>query len=218
MSVETLKPVDQVLTPDSRWTLGYALTLEGHHAEVARFELHAQVPEEVRQHFENARNTWLYSFYAYRLLSVALLMLLVSCEAALKARAQQEGQGHIRSFQKLMNLAIQNQWLMDSGFPQSLEIRALRRSQDRERHSVLRESVIRMGRPDPGPWRPPSEGDQTIAKGAAQLLPELRNEVAHGETLLHPNVSDQFRLVCELINQLFPAPEQSTSTITPQAA
>lgn len=198
MSVETLKPVDQVFTPDSRWTQGYALTLEGHHAKVARFELHAQVPEEVRQHFENARNTWLYSFYAYRLLSVALLMLLVSCEAALKARAQQEGHGHIRSFQKLMNLAIQNQWLMDSGFPQSLAIRAKRWPQDRE-------IAIYMGQPDPGPWKPPSGNDQTIANGAAQFLPRLRNEVAHGGAFLHPHASEHFRLVCELINQLFPA-------------
>ncbi|MEX8498275.1 hypothetical protein [Leptothrix ochracea] len=199
MSVDALKPLDQVLTPDSRWTQGYNLILEEHHAGIAEFELHTQVPEEVRQHFENARNTWLYAFFEYRLLSVSLLMLLVSCEAALKFRAKQEKRFKKNDgFQKLMNTAISERWLLDAHFSATLKIQAWRWERDRE-------TAIDMDQPDPGPWKP-SEDAQTIARWAAWFFPKLRNEAAHGGTFLHPNASRHFRVVSELINQLFPPP------------
>jgi hypothetical protein len=90
MSLDRFKPLDEVLVADARW--GYfGRSLEDHHGLIASIVLNDGVPEDVRQNYENARNAWLYSFFAYRLLSVAFLTLLVACESAIRARVAAEG-------------------------------------------------------------------------------------------------------------------------------
>jgi hypothetical protein len=55
--LDGLEPLDFVLSRDERWRIFGNRTLEQHHAYIAQFELSDEVPAEVRQHFDNARNT-----------------------------------------------------------------------------------------------------------------------------------------------------------------
>jgi hypothetical protein len=59
--LDGLEPLASVLSRDERWRIFGNRTLEQHHAYIAQFELGDAVPADVRQHFENARNTWLYA-------------------------------------------------------------------------------------------------------------------------------------------------------------
>ena len=90
MNLDGLKPLEEVCVADARW-LYLGRSLEGHHGLIASIALNDRVPADVRQHYENARNAGLYSFFAYRLLSVAFLTLLVACESVVRARAAAEG-------------------------------------------------------------------------------------------------------------------------------
>ena len=117
MSLDPLKPYSEVLQPDERWRY-FSLTLQDHHQQVAAIQVNAAAPENVRQQFENARNAWLYAFFAYRLLTVALATVHVVCETAVKARAEQEGLPgwEKKRLSELLEIAISKRWLVDSGF------------------------------------------------------------------------------------------------------
>ena len=88
--LDGLKSLSAVLTRDDRWRAFGNRSIEQHHALIAQFALHDGVPTTVAQHFENARNTWLYGFFSYRLLQVALMQVHVAGEAAIKERARRE--------------------------------------------------------------------------------------------------------------------------------
>lgn len=196
MNLDPLKPLADVFIPDERWRF-FSRTLEDHHALIAGIQVSPNAPEEVRQHFENARNTWLYAFFAYRLLTVALATVHMACEAAVRARAKQEGFPDWKSkrFFDLLNTAVTDRWLVDSGFSAA----GLRKAAWEEDRALL----LAIGEPDIGPYADP-EDDQAHAKVLVQAIRKLRNGLAHGETLLIPNISPTFRTVADLINQLFP--------------
>lgn len=192
--MDALKPFDQVLVGDQRWQY-FGRTLERHHDTVAAVNLSEAVPEEVRQQFETARNTWLYAFFAYRLLQVAILMAHTTVELALKEKARREGLSNEMSFHDLLGKAIKCHWIADQGFSV-----AANQAQSWEEH---RELLRLMGEPDCGPFSP-SADNQAYAKQLAQTIRLIRNDVAHGETLLVHDISPIFRTIAEFINQLFP--------------
>ena len=177
--LDRLEPLTAVLTRDERWQLMGNRTLEQHHAIIAQYELHAGVPSAVAQQFENARNTWLYAFFSYQLMQVAVMQLHIAGEAALKERARCEGVNlrskQANTLEKLLNLALTRGWLRDAGF------------------SLVAE---------PFPLEDePSEG---YAERLATAFRKIRNSLAHGDVLLTPNVGWAFLAVRDLINQLFP--------------
>lgn len=196
MNLDPLKPLADVLIPDDRWQL-FSRTLEGHHALIFDIQLNETVPEEVRQHFENARNAWLYSFFAYRLLTVALTTVHTACETAVRARAKQES---LPGWNKkplflLLDAAIANRWIVDSGFA-ATEHREAAWEEDRA-------MLLAIGATDIGPYIKPTD-DQDHAKKVVEAVRELRNSLAHGEPFLTNNVAPAFRAAADLINQLFP--------------
>lgn len=199
MSLDGLKPLGEVLVADQRW--GYfGRSLEGHYDLIASIALNDRVPEDVRQHYENARNAWLYSFFAYRLLSVAFLTLLVACESAVRARAAAEGyQKHASErLVTLLKHGLSERWVSDEGFPAAA---------DREEHwDDQRRFLTLIGEPDIGSWPGPAD-DQEHSRALVDALRHLRNSLAHGETLLKHNLSHEFQAVADFINQLFPLAE-----------
>lgn len=196
MSLDPLKPLADVLILDERWQF-FSHTLEGHHALIASIQLNESVPEEVRQHFENARNAWLYAFYAYRLLTVALTTVHTACETAVRVRARQESfpGWDKKPLSKLLNAAIANRWIVDSGFA-ATKYRKAAWEEDRA-------IQLAIGASDIGPYIKPTD-DQYHAKKIVEAVLELRNALAHGEPLLTNCISPAFRAVADLINQLFP--------------
>lgn len=176
-AIDRFKPLDQVLQPDERW--GYfGRSLEEQHALISKFVLHDGVPEHVRQHFENARNTYLYSWFSFRLLSVAMLMLHTAGESALKARACIEGVHKRKTLAGLFELAIERRWIVDANF--------------------------RVVSRKPGEAALPQTDSQEYCRQLAEAFRNIRNAVAHGETILTSTFGDMLGTITDLINQLFP--------------
>lgn len=176
-----LEFLPEVLERDERWRAFGNRSIEQHHALIAQYSLHAGVPSAVAQHFENARNTWLYAFFSYRLLQVALMQVHVAGEAAIKDRARREGinlkSKQADTLEKLLRIALERRWLLDANF-----------------------SVVADAAPSD------TAGKQDYARRLADAFRHIRNSLAHGEVLLDPNLGWAFRAVRELINQLFPVP------------
>lgn len=194
--MDALKPFDQVLVGDQRWQY-FGRTLGRHHELIAAVSLSETVPEEVRQQFETARNAWLYAFFAYRLLQVAILMAHTTVELALKEKARREGLNPEMSLHDLLGKAIKCHWIADEGFSV-----VANQAESWEEH---RELLRLMGGPDCGPFSPSTDG-QAYAKQLVQTIRLIRNDVAHGETMFVHDISPIFRTIAEFINQLFPAP------------
>jgi hypothetical protein len=180
--LDGLKSLALVVTRDERWLALGNRTLEQHHALIEQYVLHDGVPLNVIQHYENARNTWLYAFFSYRLLQVALMQLHVAGEAAIKERAKRDGinltSKQANSLAKLFDIAIEQHWLLDMNFSAFF------------------------------PASPVNKKAKTN-DDAPQLVDafrEVRNALAHGEVILVPNLGCVFMTVRDLINQLFPAP------------
>ena len=192
--IDRLKALPEVMSRDDRWRVFGNRSLEQHHELIAQFSLHENVPNTVLQHFENAKNTWLYAFFSYRLLQVALMQLHVAGEVALKERAACDGIGTKgRSLNDLLNIAIQRCWLLDVNF----EITSHKIKNEAERIEMLRligvEHELFVGQ----------VGEQDYAKKLVAAVREIRNALAHGEVILKPNVSWEFLAVRDLINQIF---------------
>jgi hypothetical protein len=197
ISIDGLKLLSEVVAPDERWTLWSGHSLEGHHEMIASIELNDAVPDDVRQQFENARNTWLYAHFAFRLLSVASLAVHVACETGLRTKALQEGvaKGRSGSLRSLLDEALKRRWIVDTGFSAA--------SNRKQLWAEHRQTMLALGEMDPGPWQTP-EDDQAFARIVCQSIQKLRNDMAHGETLLVPGLFWMFRAMADIINQLFP--------------
>lgn len=204
--LDQLEPLALVLNRDERWRAFGDRSLERHHETIARYALHDGVPIMVRQHYENARNTWLYAFFSYRLLQVALLQLHVAGEAAIKARAQQEGiNAQSKTLERLLDIALERRWLLDVNF----EVIADRPKREAERLEMLRVMGIER-EPFVGPLH-----EQDYAKGLVAAFRMMRNALAHGEVILKPNLSWEFLAVRDLIDQLFPVACDSGGKLGP---
>lgn len=197
MSLDSLKPLAEVSIPDERWKF-FSTILETHHALIAGIQLNPSVPEEVGQHFENARNVWLYAYFSYSLLTVALATVHVACESAIKTRARQEGLPgwEKKKLYELLEVAIANRWLVDAEFVAAEH----RETRWKEQRALL----LAIGAEDVGPYVEPSD-DQDHTRRVLSAVRTLRNALMHGELLLTPNVAPVFRAAADLINQLFPA-------------
>lgn len=197
MSLDPLKPLPEVSIPDERWRY-FSTTLETHHALISSIQLNPSVPEDVAQQFENARNVWLYAFFSYPLLTVALATVHVACESAIKARARQEGVPgwEKKKLYELLDVAIANRWLVDAGFAAA--------GHREVRWEEQRGMLLAIGDEDIGPYVEPSD-DQDHSRRVLAAVRTLRNALMHGELLLTPNVAPVFRAAADLINQLFPA-------------
>lgn len=206
-SFEPLMPLAEMLVPDKRWML-FSRTLEGHHALIDSIKLNTAAPLNVRQQFENARNAWLYAFFAYRLLSVATLAVHVTCEAAVKERAKREGLNSRKSikFNDLLDEAVNRRWLIDAGFAS-----AAMRAQNWNAH---RDMLLALGEPDIGPWQQPTD-DQAHTREIVKAIRGIRNHMAHGNELTVPNLSRVFQAAADFINMLFPAKVDGETLASP---
>lgn len=96
-----------------------ACTLEEFHHAIERISISDNVPLEVRQIFETAKNACLYSYFAYRLNELAEQYSLTALEKALKLRAEKDapdmfvtkdGKSIDPSFNNLIDKAIKMRW------------------------------------------------------------------------------------------------------------
>lgn len=219
---ERLRPLAHVTDPDPR-TKAFVrfnpetgedrpLEIGDYHAAVASLELHENVPEKVAVQFETARNLYLYAWFVYRFFPVAEHHTLVCLEYALRERYGNEipenyvRKGRTPTFGPLLRYAVDKGDIRNDGFT-VWEHRAEIRSRERQFLEAIREMNER------------GLTEMTIDEGAAEIkeedrdwdyvrvlidtLPAIRNNYAHGSSMLHNTVLGRLRTVSECINQLY---------------
>jgi hypothetical protein len=163
--MEMLKPLEEVCQPDVRYRNRVDLdlragvtsetTIQTLYSLIEPITLNEDVPDEVRSHFEIARNLALYSWFVYSFNVVAAMQAYASLEMALKHKS---GKDRIK-FKKTLERALQGRLLSS-------------------------------------PIGPPIK--------LAEVMSELRNDLAHGTSTMHGQVIAVLGTCAELINELFP--------------
>lgn len=210
MSLVPLKPLESVLLPDKWWEAfvffdgtGFRpRELRDHYARIDSVRLEVHVPEDVRQQFETARNVYLYSFFAHRLLPVADFQAYASSEYALRKKADSAG---LRvperwGLRRLFDTAIERKWIVDDGFE------VFRRNEQ-----ARKQRMEEFAQLDPNIQYLPAADRQAYCRILAESFPSLRNYLAHGTNMIHPSVIGTFEIVADLIHQLFPAARETPS-------
>jgi len=192
VELDTLKPFDELLEPDSRQKhfavvnrmTGEvrSVTLRDRYQSIEQIMLTKDVPDEIREHFDTARNLLVYSWFVYRFNQVAELHAFSSLEFALKTKFGDSPKG----LKKLLEEAVGLGLITDSGF------RYFRPVAD----EVMPDDEAGSGNPD-------AKDVQVYCKTLIDTLPFMRNELAHGSQMLHPNGLTTLEIVADFINQLF---------------
>jgi hypothetical protein len=211
MSVIPLKSLEDVLKPDDWWDAFVMfdgksirkIKLADHFTRIDAVRLREYVPEKVRQLFENARNAYLYAFFAHRLLPVADLQVYASVEFALREKARAAGKQipDWWGMGRLFELAIERRWIVDDGF-EVFRRNELGRKREAEELSQI-DPKLRYESPT---------DRQAYCRILADSFPSLRNTLAHGSNMLHPSVIGTFEIAADLIHQLFPAQDASSNS------
>lgn len=197
--MESLKQLFQVSEPDVRQKFFVALdltdgttrpfTLEDLHRRAASIELHAGVPETIRSHFETSRNLIVYSWFFYPFNMTAELAAYTTVEFALRTKFNDRK----TPFKHLLQRAVDGGLIKDLGF--SVPVRKAEAIRERN-EGLPPEFQI----PEPTLLR---EYSDTLIRS----IPYLRNQLAHGSTMLHHHGASTVHTCAELINQLFPNPD-----------
>ncbi|XYJ85889.1 MAE-28990/MAE-18760-like HEPN domain-containing protein [Cupriavidus necator] len=219
---DALRDGDNITHPDPRNTF-FGLVdsagqvrpqeLSDHLEAIQPYVLESTVPESVRLHFETAKNLYAYAWFVYRFHAVAEQQALSSLEFALRSRLESRSDSPIaRRSKKSAGLSG---WLKEA---QTLGLIANSRlrigdqlARERARTRFEFDQIQKMSKlgvttitVDPATVQP-TEEDLRYDWISAFIddLPKIRNEYAHGSTMLHPTVLRTFDIACDLINQLF---------------
>jgi len=219
---DALRDEDDITHPDPRNTF-FGLVdsagqvrpqeLSDHLEAIQPYVLESTVPESVRLHFETAKNLYAYAWFVYRFYAVAEQQALSSLEFALRSRLESKNDSRIaRRSKKFTGLSSRLMEAQRLGLIANSRLRIgdqLARERARARFEFNQiQKMSKLGvttiTVDPATVQP-TEADFRYDWISAFIdgLPKIRNEYAHGSTMLHPTVLRTFDIVCDLINQLF---------------
>lgn len=220
------------------------LSQNDRHASIERFQLCAEVPNDVRVHFDTARNLYLYAWFVYRFHVVAEQQALASLEMALRlaliernvldkqGRALNNPPSKMTStvvrrrptrpaLQSLLRLAVDNGILSNARLVNRFlwaQAAAERRVQTKQIESMLSSNATALEIPNEPAIPSPDELDYDWIGAFIEALPTMRNAYAHGSSRVHATVLRTFEVVSDLINQLFTLRETDTSASLSQPA
>ena len=220
-SPDSLKSPREVFAPDPRNRFFVRLNSNGiqdftiatQHADVAQFELGTSVPEQVRVHFETAKNLYLYSWFVYRFYPVAEHQALACLELGLRDRINTalpkrywNRPGRKPTLKPLLRFAIDSGLITNQGFRRWHD-RVQQRTRDRYAHERHLEMIERNLDQIELDYSQAVPNEQDCAWDylpiLLEALPDIRNSYAHGSTMLHNQVLSTLELVGEILNQLF---------------
>jgi hypothetical protein len=220
---EHLRPVNYICTPDPRCAsfvtpdreLGdwRQLQVADYHRSVAAYSLNTAVPEDIRIHFDTARNLYVYAFFVYRFYPVAEYHALACLELALRERYEKEipkkyyEHSKFVTLKPLLRYAVDKNDVRNEGFKrwhEAAELRARTRYMY-EKGDEMHEKGLDQIELDY------SEAEITdidkslgFINDLVEMLPKLRNHYAHGTKMLHNRVLGTIQVVSEIINQIYP--------------
>lgn len=205
---DPLKSLENILDPDERCAF-FVGNLEDVHTALNNINLHTNVPLDVKQLFETAKNLSLYSWFVYRFHQVAEMVGFSAMEMALRKRFELENPDRkAPMFRKLLKHAKKKHWISDKGFPGYEE-----RAANQARSLKILEAIESLN-PEEGQGSlmvedPTMEEvmqtieNMDIVGAIVESAPELRNNLAHGSSTLHPNSISTLRTAADVINQVF---------------
>jgi hypothetical protein len=214
---EALRTPASVMDPDPRnaYFGPYPPSLEERHKDIAALVLNFTVPEEVAIQFETARNLYLYAWYVYRFHMVAAKQAYATLELGLRttlpARLPEPYQRrHAKNpmLRGMLLYAIDQGLLRNEGFRRWHSI-AVARAKERTSMEAL-QTMIDQGLEsmeiDSSEPLIITEEDRNwnLLQTLIETIPSLRNELAHGSSMLTNQVLGSIELVAEILNQLYP--------------
>jgi hypothetical protein len=213
-----------------------AFTIEDHYSLIERYAVNDRVPEKVRIQYDVARNLYLYAWFEFRFHNVAEAKVLTVLEFAIKQRigvqnlklyVKQREEKHLQLTNKkiripnglktLIEYCRDYQLIHNQGFSawhrhakvqaqkaaeyERLEWATAEFKRTGQSEIVLPEIVI--------PDLPPDVNYDHI-QHLIKHVNRVRNEYAHGSSMLHKQVLSSFEMVSEFINQIYTNSDEQT--------
>lgn len=209
---DPLKALEKINEPDDRQK-NFVHGLEENHAELSAIVLNDSTPIEVQQLFETAKNLSLYSWFVYRFHQVSELIAFSALEMALRERYLAENlqskNGKAPSgLYRLMQHAKKKKWITNNGFP-SLYRRAKHLVENRKaidiinKHDFDKEPSALVEDPNEEEIED-ALANLDMVEAVTSNAHKLRNDLAHGSSILHPNSISTLITTSEVINQIYP--------------
>ena len=206
-SSDQLRDPQAALMPDARsdFTVAFRpdgsvskMTLVDRHQMIAEYVLVDSVPLAVRVHFETAKNLYLYAWFVYRFYPVAEKQVLASLEFALRERLTVwllEKHGSEvkipRGLSKLFAKAVTENLLTNEGLRANERLARQRASYraSMERIQEMQALGLNQMEYEESVIEPlPEDYAHDSLKIFGETLPQIRNDYAHGSSMLHATI------------------------------
>jgi hypothetical protein len=203
---DPLKAFAEIHEPDPR-QVNFLGDLSDNHAMLSSIVLHDEVPANVRQLFETAKNVSLYSWFVYRFHQVAEGVAYSALEMALRERG-----GFVEwagpnaptapGLKDLLRTARSENWLRSEEFSSARRMAIEQARADRVLLGIESGEDFEIN--------DPTEEEICAAMSKIDYIefliehaPMMRNRLAHGSSMLSPRSPITLSIVAEAINQLF---------------
>jgi hypothetical protein len=220
-AAESLRSPNTAADPDPRFDEQALPSFAAHHCDIEAIQLSVGVPEAVAIQFETARNLYLYAWHVYRFFPVAQSQALFALEFGLRARLPDRlPERYQRPKQQQPMLAGLLGYAIDEGLVRNEGFRRWHRvAEDRARQRRSMETFqtmidqqlesLEVDENEPVNVTP---GDQSwnLVQLLRKSLPNLRNELAHGSSMLTNQVLGTIELVSEILSQLYEPDSDAT--------
>ena len=206
---DPLKKLDDVLEPDERqsYMLG---ELHDYHEVLSEIELNNNVPIEVRQLFETAKNVSLYTYFVYRFHQVSEMVGYSALELAIKILCEYDNELEEvpHGLSKLMFHAKKKKWLDNEYFDDLEEstVIGIKRKRIIQAEKELKKHGKLLNDPD----RDITESDirdginkSFAVDGLIYFTLNFRNNLAHGSKMLYPSSMTMLEKTAGVINYIY---------------
>lgn len=209
---DPMKALSEILEPDPRQKY-FMGSLEEIHRNLLNISLSESVPIAIRQQFETAKNLSLYSWFVYRFHQVAELAAFTTFEMALRTRyfdeVPQEDTSKKRppTLYQLMQYAQKQSWITNECFS-NLSVLAKNRVETHKTKERLKTHDFEKHPEMVVEEATDLEIEEELKSldrlsGVAKNINKIRNNLAHGSTILHPHSISTLRDVSDMVNELF---------------
>lgn len=204
---------ENLVVIDGSNQLPRSITIEDQFGCISQFILNQSVPEEIAVHFETAKNLYLYAWHVYRFYPVAEQQAYATLEFALRLRLHEyveqfkkEKRGREPTLHSLIKYAKEAKLLKNDLFPSrkkwATQIAKERFSADIHAKMIF-EGLDEIIYDDSHVTPTVEDLNHDWLSDFIDVIPSLRNDLAHGSSTLHHSVVHTFDVVSSIINQLY---------------
>ena len=209
---DSLRPIDDVFDPDKRNDF-LNIQISDLHEALSQINLVDDVPLNVRQLFETAKNVSLYTWFVYRFHPVSEMVAFAALEMALKERyykehPEKDREKERKTLKPLLKYARENKWIRNHKFSQGRGL-AYSRVIDKKQKETIESGVLK----NPGdsvPIEEPTEDEinleleqMDVVERIVQAQADIRNVLMHGSSRLDNSSITRLRKTAEIINQVY---------------